>query len=167
MIGKILIIPLVLAILAVIWFGRGTFLSQINPSSTATPTITQTLIPVSTIVPTIVPTVAPTPTPSVPSGWQTYTNTQYGFSISFPATYKALSDKENLYGWPNGIVLIYSGGQAYDIAIEVWTTEDGYKLKYPTENLAVYKIDGKFITLADQTKSAENQAIIDTFQLTK
>src|SRR4030042_2813697 len=58
-------------------------------------------------------------TTDVKPGWLTYANSQYGFSISYPEDYKALSDQNNLYGWPNGLVLFYKGGQSYDIAVEV------------------------------------------------
>lgn len=164
MIAKLLIIPLVLIIGALAWFGRGIFFPQKNITNNPTATPIQTTVPATA---TVIPTSIPTASPSIPSGWQTYTNDQYGFTISFPANFKALSDKENLYGWPNGVVLIYAGGQAYDIAIEVWNTEAEYKTKYPGETLAVYPINGKFLTIADQTKSAENSAIISTFKLTK
>lgn len=161
MIAKLLIIPLVLGILSVIWFSGGSNLIKKNTSVTPSTQPTVTLIP-KTTVPTPTATVAG---PTIPAGWQTYTNAQYGFTISFPANFKALSDKDNLYGWPNGVVLIYRGGQAYDIAIEVWSTEAEYKAKYPGEALDVYKVNGKFLTIADQTKSAENTAIIATFNL--
>lgn len=165
MIAKLLIIPLILAIFAIAWFGRGFFESKKTPSPTPVPVPTQTVAPV---IVTPAPTPVPTDSgPQVPSGWQTYTNSQYGFSISYPSNYKALSDKDNLYGWPDAIVLLYSGGQAYNIAIEVWDTESAYKLKYPTEALSVYEVNGKFITISDQTKSAQNQDIIATFHLSK
>lgn len=165
MIGKLLIIPLILGILAVVWFAGGSALIKKNTEVAPTTQPVQTTVPATSIF-------TPTPTPTsagnvVPAGWQTYTNSQYGFTISFPANFKALSDKDNLYGWPNGVVLIYGGGQAYDIAVEIWNTEAEYKAKYPGENLAVYTINGKFLTIADQTKSAENSAIIATFELNK
>lgn len=170
MIAKLLIVPLVLIILALVWFGRGTFFRQFL-TPTAIPTAVQTLTPDATVVPIVaetpVPTVAPVPTKVVPSGWQTYTNSQYGFTISYPSDYKVLTDKENLYGWPDAIALLYAGGQAYDIAIEVWDSENEYKTKYPTENLKVYPTGGKFITVADQTKNAETQEIVESFSLSK
>ena len=161
--GKLLIIPLVLAILVVVWFAGGSNLIKKNTSVTPTNSPIVTLAPETVIAtPTPVPTIAG---PVIPAGWQTYTNTQYGFTISFPAKFKALTDKENLYGWPNGVVLIYGGGQAYDIVIEVWSSEAQYKAKYPGETLPVYQVNGKFLTIADQTKSSENAAIIATFNL--
>lgn len=165
MIYKILLPILVVALLAVIWIGGGSALLKKNTSVTPTSQPIATLAP-ATSVPTLTPT-AKTAGPTVPAGWQTYTNTQYGFTISFPANFKALTDKESLYGWPNAIALIYGGGQAYDITIEVWTTEAEYKTKYPGETLAVYQLNGKFLTIADQTKSAINTAIIATFKLNK
>jgi hypothetical protein len=162
MIYKILLPVLVVALFAVVWFGGGSNLIKKNTSApTGQPIVT--LAPETAVVtPTPLATIAGQ---VIPSGWQTYTNTQYGFTISFPANFKALTDKDNLYGWPNGVVLIYGGGQAYDIVIEVWTTEAEYKAKYPGETLPVYQVNGKFLTISDQTKSAENASIIATFNL--
>jgi hypothetical protein len=160
MIAKILIVPLILIIGALAWFGRGIFF----PKATATPTSTISAIP--TAIATATPTIVPTATPSkIPAGWQSYTNLQYDFTVSYPPDYKVLTDKENLYGWPKAIALIYGGGQAYDVAIEIWDTEAEYKAKYPGEKLAVYKVFDKFLTVSDQTKNAETEEIISTFSL--
>lgn len=126
--------------------------------------------------PTIPPTSTPTPSapqlivtteaPSLPTGWQTYQNTQYGFEISYPSEYQALDDSENLYGWSNGVVLLYNGGQAYDIAIEAWDTAADYEAKYPTVNynLDAVEIGGKYITILDSTEEPGNAAVIATFK---
>lgn len=171
MIYKILIPFTIIAIFAIVWFGGGDKFFKNNFGSVLDQTTNTTSLPtpVKTIAP-VTATVAPTSTaiptstpPTVPSGWQTYTNSQYGFSISFPPDYKALTDKDNLYGWPKAVVLIYAGGQAYDVVIEVWNTEGEYKAAHPGENLTVYEIDGKFVTAFDQTKNAETESIINTF----
>lgn len=135
--------------------------------STATPT------PSSIITPTSTPAMPPQPTQSIkdtsiPSGWLTYKNSEYGFEISYPDNYDALDDKENLYGWPNGVVLLYKGGQAYDIAIEVWDNQSEYESKYPNNtNLTVKKIGDKYLTITDNTLEEENTKIISTFKITK
>jgi hypothetical protein len=175
MIYKILVPFTIIAILAVAWFGGAAKFFKDNFGSVSNQVTSATLVPtpVETIAP-VTATIAPTPTtvptstpPAVPSGWQTYTNSQYGFSISFPPDYKALTDKDNLYGWPKAAVLIYTGGQAYDVVIEVWNTEGEYKAAHPGENLTVYEIDGKFVTALDQTKNAETESVINTFHPTK
>ena len=81
------------------------------------------------------------------------------FSISYPKTYKALSDKENLYGYPNGIVLLYSGGQAYDVVVEVWNTKEAYQKEYALRmaDLTVKQVSEKYITLLDNTKMPGNE----------
>lgn len=145
-----------------------------SPSITTTTFITPTLQPTLTqiITPTSIPfTITPSPTvqptiaannTNIPSGWVTYTNTSYGFSISHPPQYKELTDKDNLYGWPKAIVLLYSGGQAYDIAVEAWDNESEYKSKYPTQQYAVKKIGNKYITVTGFTEDV--QQIIATFK---
>lgn len=109
-------------------------------------------------------TVAPTKT--VSSDWLTYKNMQYGFEISYPPSYKALDSKNDLYGYPNGAALIYSGGQAYDVVIEVWNTESEYKEKYATmmSDVTVLKSNGKFITLLNSTHQPKNDQIIASFK---
>ena len=100
------------------------------------------------------------------SGWQTYTSIEYGFEISYPASYQALDDAENLYGWPDAIVLFYKGGQAYDISIEIWDSQAQYQEKYPdASSLSVYQINGKYLTISDNTNDVENLDVINTFKL--
>jgi hypothetical protein len=129
-----------------------------------------------TTAPATLPTNTPTSTPSaspasqIPAGWQTYTNSQYWFEISFPANFKALTDSTNLYGWPDAIALIYSGGQSYDLPIEVWNTEAQYKekysaLKYPPT--AFKTKDGKFITLTNINNDPTVTQIMATFKFTQ
>jgi len=103
---------------------------------------------------------------AVPQGWLTYTNTQYGFEISYPKTYKALDDSDNLYGWPDAVVLFYAGGQSYDMAVEVWDTKTEYENKYPTQidNLTVKRVGDKYITLLNMNRQAEVDQIIETFK---
>ena len=119
----------------------------------------------SPIMASIIPSPAvPSPTPS-PSpinlipGWKIYKNAQPGFEFSYPETYKVLTDKENLYGWPKAILLLYKGGQSYDLAIEVW---DSAK---PNYDLSVKTKDGQFITLKNLNNDPEVAGIIATFKL--
>lgn len=98
--------------------------------------------------------------------WILYKNEQYGFQIFHPDTYKVLSDKENLYGWPNAIVLLYNGGQSYDLPIEVWDTKAGYETKYgDSPNLTIKEVKGKFITFLNMNTEDEVDEIINTFMV--
>ncbi len=108
----------------------------------------------------------PTPSPDPFASWKTYSNDQYGFSIMYPAEYKVLTDKDSLSGWPNAVALIYNGGQAYDIAIQAWDSEEDYQLAYPQAGteLVVYQIKGKFVTVVDSTREPNNQAVMTTFE---
>lgn len=115
------------------------------------------------------PSSAPSPTTApisnIPSGWKTYTDQKFGFEISYPASYKALADKENLYGWPNGIVLIYGGGQSYDLVIEYWSTRSEYENKYKNQtNVTVKKIGDFYITLLNANLDPEVDEIIKTLK---
>lgn len=103
--------------------------------------------------------------PTIPSSWQTYVNTEYGFKISYPSTYRVLTDSDNLSGWPNAIALLYNGGQAYDIAVEVWNTESAYlsKLSKPYLTYKVATLKNKFITVTNITSEADNAAILSSF----
>ncbi len=134
-----------------------------TPVSTQTPTTLPTLtIPVATNTP------IPTATPSVKQGWTTYKNEQYGFEISYPENYQALDDKKNLYGWPDAVVLLYKGGQSYDLPIEVWDTFSDYESRYKTQmdNLTIKKVADKYITLLNMNREEEVDQIIATFKIT-
>lgn len=121
----------------------------------------------------ITPTEEPLPTPTpesnisnIPAGWKVYKNETYGFQIAYPEGYKVLTDKNNLYGWPNAVALIYGGGQSYDLPIEVWNSTSAYLEKYQNEeSLVVKKIGNKYITLVNTNKNPEVDKIIATFTL--
>lgn len=128
-------------------------------------------VDVSTSEVTLSPTPQPQPTEvtikqtNVPEGWLTYKNEEFGFEISYPENYKALDDSKNLYGWPNAAVLIYGGGQSYDLPIEVWDSEVEYKNKYPNQdNLTVKKVGDKYVTLLNMNFEVEVDLIIETFR---
>lgn len=113
--------------------------------------------------PTTSPSPTILPTPSVKPGWKIYKNDDYGFEISYPDKYQIVEDK---YGWPKAVLLLYSGGQSYDLAIEAWNSAAEYQNKYKTtNNLTVKEVKGKFITLLNTNFKDEVDQIIATFKI--
>lgn len=107
------------------------------------------------------------PGPSIPTGWNTYRNDQIGFEISYPTNYQALDDANNLYGWTNGVVLLYNSGQSYDIAIQLWNSQVEYESEFSGQmgNITVHPVGNQFLTIMNITQEPENPAIIATFHL--
>jgi hypothetical protein len=128
----------------------------------------QSPIPQATSEPTTTPALSSEPSSDIPTGWSTYVNPQYNFEISHPSTYQALDSANDLYGWPDAIVLFYKGGQSYDIVIEVWDTEAEYQNKYSNLDFTVEvkTVGDKFLTITDMTNEPESAQIISTFKLT-
>lgn len=95
-------------------------------------------------------------------GWKTYKNYSLGFEISFPEKFKIVEDK---YGWPNSVVLIYGGGQSYDLPVEQWSDASEYQSKYQNQtNLTVKKVGNTYITLLNTNLDSEVDQIITTFK---
>lgn len=149
------------AVIGAYYMGSLTGQTAVTPSPSPSAVVTGK----PTATPTTSPTPKASPTSNIPQGWQTYTSGKYGFQISHPANYKALADKDSLSGYPNGVVLIYSGGQAYDVVIESWNTQAEYESHYVGQisKLTVKLISGKYITLYDATELPVNKDIIATF----
>jgi hypothetical protein len=116
--------------------------------------------------PTPIPTPTPTPSPTPVSGIS-YTNEKYGFSLIYDQPYKLLVDKDNLYGYPHGVVLLYTGGQSYNLVIEAWDTKAAYESEYGprVSDLTVFQNKGKYITVLDNTGSAANKKIIESIKI--
>lgn len=174
--NTLLIIVVVIIIFLAVGLAAGYFLAtsskpvpeKISPvpqiSPTAFATITTPLSPTITVS-----IITPTETPqSTQSALPTYKNTQYGFEISYPASYKVLTDSDNLYGWPNGIALLYKGGQTYDIAIQIWNTQAEYENQYPSAagTITEKKTGNKIITIMDVSGDPDNAAVISSFKFT-
>jgi len=162
----LLLISVNVLVLAIIGGGLYFFLNRNNqqptgnnmPSITAQPTSTPTSSPIEAEV-----------NSKIPLGWLTYTSSKYGFEIYYPNTYSALDDKNSLYGWPNGIVLFYKGGQSYDLAIEHWNDVSEYETKYQNQltNLTIKNVGGQYITLLNMNNDGEVNEIIQTFKILK
>ena len=78
--ANIVLIVIIVAIIAV--GGYFAFVKKSEPVVQQTPTPTSSLTPTPTPVKTATP--SPTPSPVVKSGWKTYTNSKYKFSIQYP-----------------------------------------------------------------------------------
>lgn len=130
------------------------------PTQSALPTPLQ---PTDTLP---IPTAAPAG-PSIPAGWSTYRNEAAGFEISYPNSYSALDDANSLYGWTNGVVLLYNSGQSYDIAVQLWDSQQDYEnaLGGQMNNIVIHQAGSRFFTIMDVTQEPENAAIIATFRL--
>jgi hypothetical protein len=105
----------------------------------------------------------------IPAGWKLYTDPEYGFSFSTPAGYSILTDKENLSGWDNAILLIYNDGQTYDIAVQVWDTREELE-KYFSNRIAhvtLFEKSGKLLSVFDVSSEADNTQIIATFRMNR
>lgn len=122
--------------------------------------------PTASQQPTSINTQAPSPTTNPYPDWETYTNQEYGFEFSYPPEYEALDSENDLYGWPNAVVLLYQGGQAYDIPIEIWDNQSDYQGKYQNRlsELEVKQINSKYVTFLNNTDNQYFDEIINSFQ---
>lgn len=120
--------------------------------------------------PTPIPTAsepAATAPPAIPAGWQTFHSDANGFEIAYPPSYQALNDADSLSGWPKCVLLLYNGGQSYDIAIQVWDSMAEYKttLGASLPRVVVYPAGSRFISVFNVTEEPDNAAVIATFRL--
>lgn len=164
----LIIIPvvIVLAVAAFIYFqsqNTPTTPVQVTPTAPAQATQSPTM-PSPTASSS---SATPVPTTAVTSDLSVYKNAKYGFTVAYPKPYKVLDSKDDLSGYPKGVALLYTGGQSYDIVIEVWDTKAEYEANYEARvsDLKVVESKGKFITIFDNTGSPENQKIIESFKL--
>ena len=121
--------------------------------------------------PTSAPTVPPPPPTQAPTalppGWALYRNESEGFEIAYPTTYAPLDDANNLYGWPNGLLLLYNQGQSYDIVVQVWNSQAEYTgaLGADLSRVTIFPSGSRFFTVMDITQEADNAGVIATFSL--
>jgi len=110
--------------------------------------------------------VTPIPVASPVVSGTVYKNDTYGFSLIYDKPFKLQTSKDDLYGYPHGVALLYAGGQSYDIIIEAWDTQAAYEKAYGprTSELVIKKINNKFITLLNNNNTPEAKKIIDSFK---
>ena len=139
--------------------------SQSQTDKPNTPMVTQTENQ-DTPMPINTATNAPSPTTNPQANWITYTDQEYGFKFSYPQDYEALTDEDNLYGWPNAVALLYKGVQSYDIPIEVWDSKAEYQEKYSAGaiELQAKQLGDKFVTFANNNMNEDFDEIVNTFQ---
>ena len=110
---------------------------------------------------------SPTPliTPVYTGDWKTYVNSKYKFTLKYPDTYQVEKIDE---GFPNALLILYKGGQTYDLVVEAWDKEADYKSKYSilslSDNITVKKNGQKIITFFNSTNSTEATQIISTYK---
>ncbi len=99
-------------------------------------------------------------------GLLTFTDTSLGFSLKYPTTYRIEKDS----GWKNAGLILYSGGQTYDLVVQSWNTEAEYK-KYFEENigtpqtLVVKKIGNKYVTFLNMGEDKDVDTVISSYKL--
>ena len=122
----------------------------------------------NTLLSTIELTTPASPSP-VPVSRPSYKNEVYGFELIYPSSFRLQTSKEDLYGYPHGIALLYSGGQVYDVVIEVWDSPSEYQAEYAGRlaDLKVITSQGKYITFLNNAASPESQAVIDSVKLSQ
>ena len=89
------------------------------------------------------------------AGWETYTNSHYGFKVKHPPKYKTVMDN---YGWPNALVhfIEKSGAQSYRAEIEAWDNKNDFKDTYSTSPPFITQAGGKYITINYAAASDED-----------
>lgn len=107
------------------------------------------------------------PIPPAPAGWLTYENATYGFYFYHPAEFEVLTDEDTLYGWENAILLLYNGGQSYDLAIQVWDSTEDMKASYggEEERLHTFPLGSQILSIMNITNEADSEAIIESLTI--
>jgi len=116
------------------------------------------------------PTMAAVPThqfPPAPDGWLTYINDSYGFYFHYPSQFEVLTDADSLNGWEKAVLLLYTGGQSYDVAVQVWDSLEEMEAFYggEEERLHVYPLGAQILSVMSITNEAESDAIIESFTI--
>jgi hypothetical protein len=105
------------------------------------------------------------PEPLINDGLTGIYDVNVGFSVRYPANFKPVTNE----AWENASIILYSGGQSYDLVIQVWDNEEEYKNYYGNsavlQNMTVHKVGSKYVTLLNQNNTEEVAKIIESFKV--
>lgn len=109
------------------------------------------------------------PEKAVPEGWLTYEDAEHGFYFHYPPEFEVLTDSDSLYGWENGLALLYNGGQSYDIAIQIWDSAAEMEAVYGRGDarMHVFELGDQLISVMNITNEIDNEGIIASFTVWK
>ena len=116
---------------------------------------------------TMAPEAATTTMVPAPDGWLTYEDAEHGFYFHYPPAFEVLTDADSLYGWENGLVLLYNGGQSYDIAIQIWDSSAEMEAVYGRGDarMHVFEQGSQLISVMNITNEADSEGIIASFSV--
>lgn len=98
---------------------------------------------------------------------QTYVNEQFGFSFSYPKKYRATVDKT---GWPKAVVILYDGGQSYNLVVEVAQSAAEYQDLNVTNGIGetiVKSEEDLFIVMRNLNSDPEISQVIESFRFVR
>lgn len=104
------------------------------------------------------------PEPLVKEGYQKVSDIQNRFTLTYPENYRLVEDKA---AWKNASVILYTGGQSYDLVVQVWNSESEYRGVYGNsydDFITAKNFNGKYITFLNANKSKEVEEIIKSFE---
>lgn len=106
------------------------------------------------------------PEETLDTGFLKFSDSSVGYSLVYPKSYRV---EENT-AWKNASLILYAGGQVYDLVVQVWNSEAEYKAYFQeniglTSKVVVHKVKGRYVTLFNYAESAEVEQIINSFKL--
>jgi hypothetical protein len=67
----------------------------------------------------------------------------------------------------NEILLLYNGGQSYDIAVQIWDSTEDMKASYggEDERLHTFALGTQILSIMNITNEANSETIIESFTI--